>query len=66
MVRIARSHEDPESVANRQTASLAALALTLGLVVIGLFLVGRLRAEAELQECLLAGRPACFTLASAR
>ena len=66
MVRVARVQEDPELVANRQTASLAALALILGLLVAGLFLVDRLRAEANLQECLLAGRPTCFNLASAR
>jgi len=66
MVRVARIQEDPELVANRQTASLAALALILGLLVAGLFLVDRLRAEANPQECLLAGRPACFNLANAR
>jgi hypothetical protein len=38
------SREDLETSAGRQTASLAALALTLGLVVAGLFLVNALRA----------------------
>jgi len=37
------AHEDPDTCAGRQTASLAALAFTLGLVVAGLFLVNALR-----------------------
>jgi hypothetical protein len=51
---------DPdEREANRQTASLAALAATLLLVVVSLFLVGKLRAEANFQDCVLAGHAAC-------
>jgi hypothetical protein len=38
--------EDPETVARCQTESLAALALTLGLIVMGLFLVNSLREPA--------------------
>jgi hypothetical protein len=59
MVRVARIPEDPELVANRQTASLAALALLLALVVTALFLVERLRLEAQRQDCLLTGRNFC-------
>jgi hypothetical protein len=55
MVRIARSLEDPDHVAERQTRSLAALAVTLALVVAGLFLVDVLRAEAAVQDCALVG-----------
>ncbi len=63
MVRAARILEDPELAAERQTASLAGLALTLALVVTGLFLVETLRAEATSQDCALAGRSGCLTLA---
>ena len=63
MVRTARFHEDPELAAERQTASLAGLALTLALVVAGLFLVETLRAEALRQDCALAGRSGCLMMA---
>jgi hypothetical protein len=53
MVRTARSLEDPELAANRQTNSLAALAITLCLVVAGLFLVDVLRTTALQQDCAL-------------
>ena len=53
MVRTARILEDPDLAANRQTRSLAALALTLGLVVAGLFLVDVLRANVAQQDCAL-------------
>jgi hypothetical protein len=59
MVGIAHILEDPELAANRQTASLAALALLLGLIVAALFLVDHLRVETQRQDCLLSGRTAC-------
>ncbi len=54
-------HDDDEdrAGANRQTASLAALALVLFLVVLGLFLVRTLAAECAVEDCLLAGRRNC-------
>jgi hypothetical protein len=53
--------EDSESVFARQTASLAALALTLALVVAGLFLVNALRAPAQSDDYLLArGTPVAW------
>jgi hypothetical protein len=63
MVRTARTFEDPELAAERQTASLAGLAVTLALVVAGLFLVETLRAEALRQDCALAGRSGCLAVA---
>jgi hypothetical protein len=60
MVRTWHVPEDPDLVANRQTASLAALALSLALVVAGLFLIGHLRAAAARQDCLLSGRGSCL------
>ena len=63
MVRTARIFEDPELAAERQTASLAGLAVTLALVVTGLFLVETLRGEALRQDCALAGRSGCLIMA---
>jgi len=51
--------EPAEQAANRQSASLAALAVTLALVVVSLYLVQRLRVEAAFQDCVLSGRVAC-------
>ncbi len=55
-----RSLAEPEAAAaNRQTASLGALAVTLLLIVIALYLVDKLRAEAAFEDCVLAGRIGC-------
>jgi uncharacterized membrane protein len=51
--------EDDQEAANRQTASLAGLAVALLLVVIGLFLVRTLHAKCVVEDCLLAGRSNC-------
>jgi hypothetical protein len=56
--------EDPDLAALRQTKSLAALAMTIFLVVAGLYLVDVLRANAAMQDCALASNVACLTLAS--
>ncbi len=63
MVRTLRRLEDPELAAERQTKSLAALAITLALVVASLYLVHALRDQAALQDCLLTGRLGCALLA---
>ena len=57
------SQED-ETAADRQTASLAALAVVLLLVVAGLQLVHVLGASAALEDCLMAGRRNCDALLS--
>jgi hypothetical protein len=44
---------------DRVTASLAALAFTLLLVVVGLFLMHQLGKAAALQDCVLLGRTHC-------
>jgi len=55
-----RSLSEPaEQAANRQSSSLAALAVTLLLVVVSLYLVQQLRAQALFQDCVLSGRAAC-------
>lgn len=51
--------DDAQAEANRITASLAALALTLALVVAGLCLVRALHDKAAVEDCLMAGRINC-------
>lgn len=51
-----------EAEADRQTASLAATAVILTLIVIGLFLVHTLRSSTAIEDCLLAGRRNCDML----
>ncbi len=50
---------DDQAGADRQTESLAALALLLLLVVVGLFLVRVLMAEGVVEDCLMAGGHNC-------
>jgi len=54
--------EDDEEAANRQTASLAGVAITLLLLVVGLFLVRELHAKVAIEDCLMAGRNYCDRL----
>ena len=56
---------EAEEEANRQTASLAGVAITLLLLVIGLFLIRELHAKAQLEDCLMAGRRNCDILVNA-
>lgn len=51
--------EFDQAEANRQTASLGGLVIALFLVVVGLFLIKELRANAALEDCLLSGRSTC-------
>ena len=51
--------EDDQAGANRQTASLAALAVLLLLVVASLGLIHVLRYKATVEDCLLSGRTNC-------
>jgi hypothetical protein len=57
--------EDDHEAADRQTASLAGLAVALLLVVIGLYLVHALATKSAIEDCLLAGRSNCDTLLTA-
>jgi hypothetical protein len=50
---------ETEDAANRQTASLAGVAVILLLLVAGLFLVQTLRSNALIEDCLLSGRRNC-------
>lgn len=53
---------DDEAAANRQTASLGGVAISLFLIVVGLFLVHELHAKAQLEDCLLSGRTNCVVV----
>ncbi|HEY3846500.1 MAG TPA: hypothetical protein VGL95_05250 [Acetobacteraceae bacterium] len=56
------SEDEAQEEANRQTASLAGVAITLLLLVLGVFLVHQLHAKAEVEDCLLSGRTNCDVL----
>lgn len=64
MQRTSRFHfaEDDFESANRQTASLAGLAVALLVVVVGLFLIHALHQKTRVEDCLLAGRLNCDAL----
>ena len=51
--------EPDEEAADRQTASLAGIAITLLLLVVGLFLIRELHSKAAVEDCLMAGRSNC-------
>ena len=59
---------DPEdqAEADRQTSSLAGLAVSLLLVVLGLFLVKELHAKSIVEDCLLSGQSHCVVEAPPR
>jgi hypothetical protein len=51
--------EDDDTGANRRTASLAALAAVLILIVVCLGLVRELRYKSCMEDCMLSGRTNC-------
>jgi hypothetical protein len=51
--------EADDEAANRRTASLAGVAVTLLLLAVGLFLVRELHAKSAIEDCLMAGRIQC-------
>ena len=51
--------EDEEQSANRQTASLAALALLVSLVLASLLVMRALNNKTAIEDCLMAGRRNC-------
>ena len=54
--------DEDDEAASRQTASLAGVAVTLLLLVVGLFLVRELHAKGMIEDCLMAGRINCDQL----
>ena len=57
--------EDEQTGANRQTSSLAALAVVLFLVIVSLALIRELRSQAAVQDCVMSGGTNCITVATA-
>jgi uncharacterized membrane protein len=57
--RLFYAGEDDQTAANRQTASLAGMAVALFLVVVGLFLIHELHRKAVVEDCLMANRINC-------
>jgi hypothetical protein len=57
--------DEEQANADRQTESLAALAVLLALVLLGLFLFRALSAESAVEDCLLSGRRNCDAVAVA-
>jgi hypothetical protein len=55
---------EDQAAADRQTASLAGVAITLVLLVVGLFLVHALHSESVVEDCLLSGRSNCDVVIS--
>ncbi|HEY0420705.1 MAG TPA: hypothetical protein VGC80_14405 [Acetobacteraceae bacterium] len=51
--------EEMQSEADRQTASLAGLAVTLGVLVVCLFLIHQLHRTSAIEDCIMAGRLNC-------
>ena len=56
---------DELEAADRQTASLAGLAVALLVVVVGLFVLRQLAAKAAIEDCLLANHANCDMLIAA-
>jgi hypothetical protein len=54
--------EEDEDAADRQTASLAGVVVTLVLMIVGLFLIHQLEAKAAIEDCLMSGRSNCTPL----
>ena len=64
--RLQVHRNEAEEDADRQTASLAALALVLLLVVVGLYMVKELSIKSAVEDCLLAQRSNCDAILSSR
>jgi len=58
------SRDDEQEEVDRQTASLAGLAVTLFLVVAGLFVIHQLEIKGAVEDCLLARHSNCDSILS--
>jgi hypothetical protein len=54
-----QDESDDLEAENRQTASLAGVAVTLLLLIAGLYLVQELRIKTAIEDCLMSGRRNC-------
>ena len=59
MAQSTRQIIDYETEPHRQTGSLAGLAVSLLLVVVGLYVIDQLHSQAVFQDCVLSGHPDC-------
>lgn len=66
MVGTRRLHDDAAAMeaANRQTSSLAGLAVTLAVLAVCVLLVKQLAHTTAVEDCLLAGRANCDLVAT--
>jgi hypothetical protein len=55
---------DVQAQADRRTAALASVAVVLGLIVVGLWLVHALAKTSRIEDCLMAGRTNCERIAT--
>jgi hypothetical protein len=62
---MAWSTDESEAGEARRTAALAGLAVTLALALVGVVLVRALRAEGNLEDCLMQGRNNCAPIEAA-
>ncbi len=60
--RLPLSRDEEQELADRKTASLAGLAVTLLVVVAGLYVMHQLAVTTAVEDCLLAGRSNCDVL----
>jgi hypothetical protein len=55
-------NDERDEDANRQTRSLAGLAVILALAVVAIFLIQHLRRESQIEDCLMARHANCDAL----
>ena len=58
--------EDEQAGADRQTSSLAALAVVLAIVIVSLLLVRELRSQGAVEDCIMSGRSDCAIIQESR
>jgi len=65
--RLGYSRDDEQEEADRQSVSLAGLAVVLALVVVGVYVIHQLETKCAIEDCLLADHANCdIILSSAR
>ena len=62
--RLGFNRDDEQEEADRQSVSLAGLAVTLALVVVGVYVIHQLEAKDAIEDCLLADHANCDILLS--
>ena len=62
MARSVFEMEDEVAARNRQTSSLAGLAVALLILVAALFLYRHLREKSHIEDCMMAGRRDCVPI----